>query len=62
MSANSGLWIGLLETEDGRCACCGRPSRSIDWCCDAKARLKAEMMLTAKRVLAPPGPLIRPMA
>lgn len=59
MSAgNSGQWIGLLETEDGRCVCCGRPSASYDWCCQAKARLKASMLLTAQRVFARPGPVL----
>ncbi len=60
VSTNSGQWIGLLETEDGKCVCCGRPSRSVDWCCPAKARLKVSMLLTAKRVLEPPRVLIRP--
>jgi len=58
VSANSGRWIGLLETEDGKCPCCGRPSASYDWCCTAKARLKVGMLLTAQRVLALPGPFI----
>ncbi len=58
MSGNSGQWIGLLETEDGRCPCCWRPSRSFEWCCPMKARMKTEMLLTAKRVVAPPRPLI----
>lgn len=55
---NSGWWIGLLETEDGKCPCCLKPAASYDWCCQAKANLKVRMLLTAKRVLTPPGPFI----
>jgi hypothetical protein len=54
---NSGQWIGLLETEDGKCPFCGRPAASFDYCCRAKARCKVEMMLTAKRMLTPSTPL-----
>ena len=50
MSTNSGQWIGLLETEDGKCPCCRKPAASYEWCCQAKARMKAEMLLTAQRV------------